>query len=65
MKAKIYLDKHFEISDIDDRMYSSFIEHLGRQVYGGITDENSSVTDENGFRTDVIELVKMMNLKMV
>lgn len=65
MKAKIYLDKHFEISDIDDRIYSSFIEHLGRQVYGGITDENSSVTDENGFRTDVIELVKKMNLKMV
>ena len=65
MKANIYLDKHFEISPIDERMYSSFIEHLGREVYGGIVDECSSKTDENGFRTDVIELVKKMNLKMV
>ena len=65
MKANIYLNKHFEISDIDDRIYSSFIEHLGRQVYGGIVDEVSSVTDENGFRTDVIELVRKMGLKMV
>lgn len=65
MKARIYLDKHFQISPIDDRMYSSFIEHLGREVYGGIVDENSAKTDENGFRTDVIDLVKDMNLKMV
>ncbi len=65
MKAKIYLDKHFEISPIDERIYSSFIEHLGRQVYGGIVDEGSSKADENGFRTDVIDFVKIMNLKMV
>lgn len=65
MRAKIYLDKHFEISEIDDRLYSSFIEHLGRQVYGGIIDEESSKTDESGFRTDMIDLVRKMNLKMV
>ena len=65
MKANIYLDRHFEISPIDDRIYSSFIEHLGREVYGGIVDEKSSMADQWGFRTDVIELVRKMNLKMV
>ena len=65
MKAKIYVDKHFQIAPIDDRIYSSFIEHLGREVYGGIVDENSCNADENGFRTDVIDLVKEMQLKLV
>lgn len=65
MKAKIYLDKHFQIAPIDDRLYSSFIEHLGREVYGGIVDESGCNTDENGFRTDVIDLVKEMQLKLV
>lgn len=58
MKANIYLDKNFIISPIDERIYSSFVEHLGRQVYGGLI-------DEKGFRGDVIDLVKKMNLKMV
>ena len=65
MKANIYLDKHFQISELDDRIYSSFVEHVGRVVYGGLTDEGSSKTDENGFRTDVLELVKELNLKMI
>lgn len=35
-KAKIILDKDFIVGEIDKRIYSSFIEHLGRAVYGGI-----------------------------
>ena len=35
-KAKIVLDKDYIISSIDPRIYGSFIEHLGRAVYGGI-----------------------------
>ena len=36
MKAKITLAKEFKIGEIDKRIYGSFIEHLGRAVYGGI-----------------------------
>ena len=36
MKAQIKISKDNVISKIDDRIYSSFIEHLGRAVYGGI-----------------------------
>ena len=35
-KAKIILDKDFIVGEIDKRIYGSFIEHLGRAVYGGI-----------------------------
>ena len=34
--ARITLDPDFQISAIDKRVYGSFIEHLGRAVYGGI-----------------------------
>ena len=35
-KAKVILDKDYIIGRIDPRLYGSFIEHLGRAVYGGI-----------------------------
>ena len=35
-KAKMVLDKEFQIAPIDKRIYGSFIEHLGRAVYKGI-----------------------------
>ena len=33
-QAKMILDKDYVISPIDKRLYGSFIEHLGRAVYG-------------------------------
>ena len=35
MKSVIKADKEKQISAIDKRLYSSFIEHLGRAVYHG------------------------------
>lgn len=35
MKASITISKNNSISKIDDRIFGSFIEHLGRAVYGG------------------------------
>ena len=56
MKAKITLAKEFKIGEIDKRIYGSFIEHLGRAVYGGIYEPDHPTADEDGFRGDVIEL---------
>ena len=49
-KAKMIIDKEFKISEIDKRIYGSFIEHLGRAVYGGIYEPGHYTSDENGFR---------------
>ena len=65
MKAKITLAKEFRIGDIDKRIYGSFIEHLGRAVYGGIYEPGHPTADENGLRQDVIELVKKLNVPVV
>lgn len=64
-KAKMIIDKDFKISEIDKRIYGSFIEHLGRAVYGGIYDPAHFSADENGFRKDVIDLVKELNVPIV
>ena len=65
MKAKMTIAKEFKVGKIDNRIYGSFIEHLGRAVYGGIYDPKHSLADEQGFRTDVIDLVKELNVPIV
>ena len=65
LKAKIKVDKDYKIGKIDKRIYGSFIEHLGRAVYGGIYEPGHPTADEQGFRKDVIELVKEMDVPIV
>jgi alpha-N-arabinofuranosidase len=64
-KAAVITDKQFVISVIDPKIYGSFIEHIGRAVYGGIYDPGNALSDRNGFRTDVIKLVKEIGVPIV
>lgn len=64
-KAKMIIDKAFRISEVDERIYGSFIEHLGRAVYGGVFEPDHPDADENGFRKDVIELVKELQVPII
>jgi len=63
--AKLIIDKDFVIGEVDDRIYGSFIEHLGRAVYGGIYEPGHPEANDKGFRTDVIELVKELRVPVV
>lgn len=65
MKALLYVDPNRAISAIDDRLFGSFIEHMGRAVYTGIYEPEHKSADENGFRQDVIDFVKPLNLGCV
>jgi alpha-L-arabinofuranosidase len=64
-RAKMVLDKDFGLAEVDNRIYGSFIEHLGRAVYGGIYEPGHARANEAGFRTDVVELVKELQVSMV
>lgn len=64
-KTRMVLEKDYKISKIDDRLYGSFIEHLGRAVYTGIYQPGHLSADENGFRKDVLDLVKELNVPIV
>ncbi len=64
-KAKMVLDRNYKISQVDNRIYGSFIEHLGRAVYGGIYEPGHFDADEKGFRKDVMKLIKELNVPIV
>ncbi len=63
--AKMVLDKDFRVGDVDNRIYGSFIEHLGRAVYGGIYEPDHPTADNDGFREDVLDLVRQLNVPIV
>lgn len=63
--AKLTVEKDFQIAEIDKRIYGSFIEHLGRAVYGGIYEPGHPTADEEGFRRDVINLVREIGVPIV
>ena len=64
-KATMILDRAYTVGRIDPRLYGNFIEHLGRAVYGGIYEPGHPAADERGFRRDVIELVKKLDVPVV
>ncbi|MCG5477648.1 MAG: alpha-N-arabinofuranosidase, partial [Ensifer alkalisoli] len=65
MKAAVTVHSKYTISDIDPRLYGSFIEHLGRAVYTGIYEPDHPTADENGMRRDVIDLVRKLKVPIV
>ena len=46
--ARIIIDREIEVSQVDERIFASFIEHLGRAVYEGIYQPGLPVSDEDG-----------------
>ncbi|MNI25455.1 Intracellular exo-alpha-(1-_5)-L-arabinofuranosidase [compost metagenome] len=65
IKASMIADKDFKLAEVDPRLYGSFIEHLGRAVYGGIYEPGHATADENGFRQDVLNAVRALNVPII
>jgi alpha-N-arabinofuranosidase len=64
-KARIKIDVDRTIGQIDKNLYGNFVEHLGRCVYGGIFEPGSTLADARGFRKDVLEAIKGLNVPVV
>ena len=65
MKAKILADRNKAIGPISERIYGSFIEHLGRAVYGGIYEPGHETADDMGFRQDVMKMIRDLKVPIV
>jgi alpha-N-arabinofuranosidase len=63
--ARIVLDPTDTVAPVDDRVFGSFVEHMGRCVYGGIYEPGHPTADEDGFRGDVLELVRDLGVTVV
>jgi alpha-L-arabinofuranosidase len=64
-RARVLIDPHSTVGAIDRRLFGSFVEHLGRAVYGGIHEPGHPTADEHGFRTDVIALVRELGVSTI
>ena len=56
--AKVMIDRDFSVGETDPRLFGAFVEHLGRCVYGGIYEPGHKTADKQGFRQDVLALVR-------
>ncbi|MBO6215985.1 MAG: alpha-N-arabinofuranosidase, partial [Lachnospiraceae bacterium] len=62
---RITIDRDYIIGEVDSRIFGSFVEHMGRVVYGGIYEKDHPTADKNGFRGDVSELAKKMGVTCI
>lgn len=53
------------IGDINPMIYGHFIEHFHKQVYGGVYDPTSKFADEDGFRTDVLDALRQIQVPIL
>ncbi|MDR1001020.1 MAG: alpha-N-arabinofuranosidase [Clostridiales bacterium] len=63
--VNIFADSRVKIGRIEPALFGAFVEHLGRCVYTGIYEPGHPAADEDGFRTDVLRLVKGLNIPLV
>jgi alpha-N-arabinofuranosidase len=63
--AKIKIDVDRKLGKVDRRIFGGFIEHLGRCIYGGVFEEGSPLSDERGFRQDVLEAARDLRIPIL
>ncbi|MBK7820912.1 MAG: alpha-N-arabinofuranosidase [Tessaracoccus sp.] len=63
--ARLTINPTFVVGPVRRRTFGSFIEHLGRCVYSGIFEPGHPRADEEGLRTDVLELIRELGVSTV
>ncbi len=64
-QAKVILERDFVIGEVDPRLTGSFVEHLGRCLYGGLYEPEHPSADSKGFRDDVKELITALGVRTI
>lgn len=65
VSASLAIDPGSVIAPVNRRIFGSFVEHMGRCVYTGISEPSHPVADEDGLRSDVLELVRELGVTIV
>jgi alpha-N-arabinofuranosidase len=63
--ARLVVDPAFVVGAVDRRLFGSFVEHMGRCVYTGIYEPGHPAADADGFRGDVLDLVRELGVTAV
>ena len=62
---EVLIDPLRTLADLDRRLFGSFLEHIGRAIYTGIFEPGSKLADESGFRKDVLDEIRGMQVPMI
>src|SRR3546814_10597997 len=65
LSSHVIADADFVIAPVARHVFGSFVEHLGRCVYGGIYEPGHDTADANGFRGDVLALIRELGPTIV
>jgi alpha-N-arabinofuranosidase len=65
LTARLTIDPHFAVGTVQRRLFGGFVEHLGRHVYDGIYEPGHPTADADGFRADVVELVRKLGVSTI
>jgi len=63
--TRVVVDPRRVVATLDRRLFGSFLEHLGRAIYGGIFEPGSPLADANGFRRDVLSEIAGLGVPIV
>jgi alpha-N-arabinofuranosidase len=63
--ARLVIDPAFTVGAVDERLFGSFVEHLGRVVYGGIFEPGHPAADADGWRRDVLDMVRELGVTLI
>jgi alpha-N-arabinofuranosidase len=61
----LHLHTAHRIDRVDPRIFGGFLEHMGRAVYQGVYDPTSRHADEEGFRRDVLESLRGLDMTLM
>ena len=53
------------VGQADKMLYGHFLEHFHRQIYGGVFDPSSPLSDEDGFRADVLDALRRIRTPII
>ena len=63
--TRVYVDNRRIIAPLERNLFGSFLEHLGRAIYGGIYEPASKLSDSNGFRKDTLEEIRQLGVPII
>ena len=65
LAGSVRVEAHRGCRRYDRMIFGQFLEHFHRQVYGGVFDPGSPLSDERGFRKDVIAALRELRIPIV
>ena len=65
LTASVVLEPSFTVGPVNRRLFGGFVEHMGRCVYTGLYEPGHPLADEDGFRTDVLDLIRELGISVI